>query len=471
MVKTLLERGQISDTEILEPEKNTYGFYFNVPYAAEFNDGDSLRKVAVVFYDDGTMMFFSQNLAGNGDGIPSDATELLTGKNNYNIIDYDNLADEGVFFSEDGKTVTDGYGNTYTAQGVEHSIYFGETYASKDGETFTPYASNTVIFGNNMGETTLEGWNAKGHYAQNYGIRIYVSIDGCVVYAGSRYDTEGLKAYYYAPKPQLKAPIISISNDVLSISSVAGAEQYEVYCENTLVTTTTELMVNLSQYVTSKNTYILVRAIGNEYNPSDFAFVKYGVQLVPGLYKTGAIALYETEGATAIEDMLITSWGELILDSFIIQEGTNLVEGSALLNGDLIIPNGVAAIGDGAFRDCQLITGVVLPDGLITIDIMAFYGCNKMSIVIMPDSVSTISDAAFVYCDSLTDVTIPDGITSLVQVFDGCDALNSVSLPASLTSIGVSTFSDCPKLESITFRGTVDQWNAIQLYTNPNIGH
>lgn len=462
MVKTLLERGQISDTEILEPEKNIYGFYFNVPYVHEFNEPDFSGTQAYVFYENGDMLGFS-----NANMDEQEKTAELFYDGQEESVDYENLADSPYNFSEDGKILMLG-DFEFIAQGIERGIYFGETYISNDGETCVPYATNKVIFGGWLEEQSIEEWKIQNHYGQNYGLRVHCSIDGTVIYAGSRYD--GLKAYYYAPKPQLKAPIISISNDVLNISSVAGAGSYEIYEAGNFIISTSELKINLSQYIENKDTYLLVRAVGDGYKASDFSLIKHNIDFIPGLYEAGAIALYQKEGAAAINDLLITSWGELALTDYISQENSKLIEGSSALEGDLILPEEVHTIGQDAFRDCKLITGILLPEDLLEIEGWAFYGCEKMAVINIPNNVS-LGDGLFYYCISLAECNIPDGIISLEETFDHCYALNSVSLPASLTSIGRDTFSDCSKLESITFRGTVDQWNTIQLYTNTDIGH
>jgi hypothetical protein len=451
--------GSSGGGEVAYPEKNMYGFYFNVPYVTEANDGDYSYTMAHVFYDDGTVVTFYNDLTDD----PIISTMLFANGNSGISIDYDNLADLGITFSEDGKTMIDS-SYTYTAQGVEHGIYFGETYVSQDGEAIVPYASDKVviIIGEEFNEVSFEGWKCKAHYTENYGCMLYTSIDGSVIYGGSKYEP---KTYYLETSTsKLKTPSVSIVNETLTIEPVLNAKAYEVYCEDTLVTTTSLLTVDLSQYIAEKNTYLLVRAVGDEYKSSDFACVKYGAEFIAGLYKTGAVSLYEAGDYVAIEDMLVTSWGELVIDGYVIQEDTSLTKASSLLDRDLIMPNGIITIGGVAFRYCNTMTGVALPDSLTTIDEDAFYKCN-MSTITIPSSVSNIGAGAFYQCKSLTNVTIPDGVTSLENsTFSGCSALTTVSLPASITYIGQEAFYYCSSLENIIYRGTAEQWGAVELY-------
>ena len=178
------------------PEKNAYGFYFNVPYVGEVSGTDYSYTQAYVFYENGEVVYFDDS--GNLEGLPDDATELLPYSSRNQIVDYNNLTDSGFIFSEDGKTVTDIDGYTGTAQGVEHGIYFGETYVGLNGDTFTPYESNKIVF-NGEYEEILRKWGEGGHYGYNYGISVYASTDGTVVYAGSRF--MGLNAFYFDPRP------------------------------------------------------------------------------------------------------------------------------------------------------------------------------------------------------------------------------------------------------------------------------
>ena len=81
-------------------------------------------------------------------------------------------------------------------------------------------------------------------------------------------------------------------------------------------------------------------------------------------------------------------------------------------------------------------------------------------------TITRILNIAFTNCSELNNLVIPDGVVSIgSSAFDWC-SLTSVTIPNSVTSIGSSAFSTCQLLTSVTFTGTIDEWNSISLGDN-----
>ena len=145
---------------------------------------------------------------------------------------------------------------------------------------------------------------------------------------------------------------------------------------------------------------------------------------------------------------------------------------------NLIIPNGVTRIGDGAFCGCEALTSIKIPDSVTTIGEEAFSYCTSlMSINVtednlnyasidgvlynkdkkiliqcpggknnieIPNSVRIIGENAFSGCEALTSITIPNSVTSIGEgAFRGCSALTSIEIPDSVTEIGERAFYGC----------------------------
>ena len=177
------------------------------------------------------------------------------------------------------------------------------------------------------------------------------------------------------------------------------------------------------------------------------------------------------------------------------------------LNGqevkDLVIPNSVTFIGNGAFYGCNGLTSVTIPnsvtfiggnafygtawydnqpdglvyagsvaykykgtmpdntsiaikDGTVSISPYAFYNCSGLTSVTIPNSVTSIGNWAFSVCSGLTSVTIPNSVTSIGDgAFKYCSGLTSVTIPNSVTSIGDNAFFGCNGLTSVTIPSSV----------------
>ena len=126
------------------------------------------------------------------------------------------------------------------------------------------------------------------------------------------------------------------------------------------------------------------------------------------------------------------------------------------LNGftDVVIPDGVKCIGDGAFESCSGLRHVTIPSSVTRIEDGAFESCSGLTSVTIPNSVTNIGVAAFAYCSGLTSVTIGSGVTIIGDyAFFDCSGLRHVTIPSSVTRIGYDVFLYCNGLKTVEFLG------------------
>ncbi|MBQ9456700.1 MAG: leucine-rich repeat domain-containing protein, partial [Thermoguttaceae bacterium] len=153
---------------------------------------------------------------------------------------------------------------------------------------------------------------------------------------------------------------------------------------------------------------------------------------------------------------------------------------------EVVVPEGVTKIDEGAFSRCDSLKSVVIPEGVKIIGNEAFFVCDSLTSVAIPDSVKKIGNRAFSGCPALkewiispthphfkTDGTglltkdgkkllaclnsakeyrIPDGVTKIAYgAFYGCESLTSVVIPEGVTKIGDMMFDECHYFKSVVF--------------------
>jgi hypothetical protein len=124
--------------------------------------------------------------------------------------------------------------------------------------------------------------------------------------------------------------------------------------------------------------------------------------------------------------------------------------------GVYTIPATVRTIGEFAFYNCTLLTGINNLSNVTTIGQRAFEGCRGLTSITIPSGITVINYGVFTNCSGLTSVEIPSGVTSIGEwAFSGCTSLVSVTIPSGVTIIGQSAFRDCTILPSITIPASV----------------
>lgn len=152
-------------------------------------------------------------------------------------------------------------------------------------------------------------------------------------------------------------------------------------------------------------------------------------------------------------------WGALVSESprndgFVIRDSVLLR--CKVDSGSVIIPDGVASIGEKAFGGCWRLSSITIPNSVAYIEHDAFAYCSRLTSITIPNSVTAIDDRAFANCYELVSVTIPNSVTYIGNhAFEDCSALATVNIPNGVTSIDESTFEDCSSLTSVVIPNSV----------------
>ena len=161
---------------------------------------------------------------------------------------------------------------------------------------------------------------------------------------------------------------------------------------------------------------------------------------------------------------------------------------------EIVLSNGITGLGDRLFYHCANAKTVSLPATLTSIGDSAFaqedavigYTAGLTSVTI-PQAVTAIQSYAF-YHTAITEVVVPASVkiwgkyvfsdctklkTARVAcysigafAFTRCTALSNLTISANCKTFGQNMLTYCESLKSITYEGTIAQWNAITKPSN-----
>ena len=223
----------------------------------------------------------------------------------------------------------------------------------------------------------------------------------------------------------------------------------------------------------------------------------------------------DEDGAQYIGKVLIAA-PKNVSGTYTVKEGTIGIGARAFYDtsySSIIVPDGCTAIGAYAFGSTYLstsISSITLPASIKKIDDYAFKGsssvyfkgtvndwisiefgkgnsnpfyenilyigenktpASSITSVEFPVGTTKIGRSALLNFTNLTSVTIPDTVTEIgADAFSNCKSLTSITLPAGLRVVGSNAFGGCTSLTSVAFKGTLNDWLAIEfaeVYANP----
>lgn len=159
--------------------------------------------------------------------------------------------------------------------------------------------------------------------------------------------------------------------------------------------------------------------------------------------------------------ILLTAWNTAGFPEVIELPATREIDGKELpvvgLAADLfnvrsngtvrnvIVPDTVTTIGEGAFESCKNLESIVLSKRLQEIYREAFHNCTKLKSIVLPNAMKKIGISAFEGCHSLSSVTLGTSLREIgIWAFNDCPSLKSITIPANVTYIGAKAFGNTP---------------------------
>ena len=143
--------------------------------------------------------------------------------------------------------------------------------------------------------------------------------------------------------------------------------------------------------------------------------------------------------------------------SFAIKDGVMI--GYTGPGGEVVIPEGVTAIGSHVFRASrsrQSITSLVFPSSVKSIETNAFEYMRNLERVTLNNGLEIIGVYAFWDCKGLNDIVIPDSVTVISRNAFRDAGLRSVTIGSGVREIGDHAFAECMSLRNVTIPASVE---------------
>lgn len=197
-------------------------------------------------------------------------------------------------------------------------------------------------------------------------------------------------------------------------------------------------------------------------------FTVSGANSVTNSLNSGVVtAVFPSTGPApcyVVEDGVLTDGsacaGDVVIDDGIDAIGDVAFYGNSALTS-IVIPASVESIGDQAFQNNIALASVTLSNGLDNIGDGAFRGCSSLTVLQIPNSVSSIGNAPFEDASSLTYVNVPDTVTSIDSSFIfGARSLESIHIGNGVSEISESMFYSLTKLREITVSELNSEYSA-----------
>lgn len=123
---------------------------------------------------------------------------------------------------------------------------------------------------------------------------------------------------------------------------------------------------------------------------------------------------------------------------------------------EVIIPDTIAEIPDGAFYNCVGLKSITIPNTIVSIEYKSFEGCTGLTTITLPNLLTSVSSNAFYGCTGLKSVVLSENLIEIKSsAFRECTGLKEINLPSNLISIGSYAFKGCTGITKLEIPDSV----------------
>ena len=174
-----------------------------------------------------------------------------------------------------------------------------------------------------------------------------------------------------------------------------------------------------------------------------------------------ALTLYEWNGYTYSiinnYSVSIYDWDESseefivpdkIFDRYVADIANYALEESQINSLNLSNTKHLETIGVDTFRNCTAISNdIVIPESVTKIKDGAFSNCLSIPSVTINGKLTYIANETFNKCTALKTAVLPDTVVTIYPfAFGNCTSLEYINIPSSVTEIKEAAFYNCPNL-------------------------
>lgn len=174
-------------------------------------------------------------------------------------------------------------------------------------------------------------------------------------------------------------------------------------------------------------------------------------------------SFYDCPALKEIRVKDLASWCEMEKGYFSLSQIERFYVNDELLEGELIIPEGVNRISSRSFHGYSLITSITISDSVTEIGEYAFGECANLEKVTFGSGVKTLSGVFLYASDKLTEVVLSEGIERIEEsVFSSLDNLVKITLPKSLKYVAAEAFDSGYLLKDVYYNSDLTDWMNIE---------